>query len=184
MASCSFFSGLPLQQGKSMATVFWGEGGGMPHGQTINSDLYLHTRGTWRSLSGELDLTKMLLKSSFDTTTHVNTQVRKHMKQSQIWGTVFPYPPYSSDFTPSNLTSLEPSKLLSVEKVWENWGGYWRSEEVAASINFKMIQEGVRYSCLSLAQGCWSWWRLCRKIRSAIHLSSYPMNMFKELNNK
>jgi hypothetical protein len=35
-----------------------------------------------KGLSGELHLTKMLLKSSFDTTTHVNAQVRKHGKQS------------------------------------------------------------------------------------------------------
>ena len=42
--------------------------------------------------------------------------------------------------------------------------GYWRSKEVAASIKFKLIQDGERWSCFLLAQGCWIWWALFRKM--------------------
>jgi hypothetical protein len=39
----------------------------------------------WRSVSGDFDITKMLLKSSFNTT-HDHTRVLKHRKQSQYSG--------------------------------------------------------------------------------------------------
>lgn len=120
IASCNFFSRLPLQQGKSVATgFFWGgRGEGIQCGQTINWDLYIHTRGTCRSHSGEIDLTKMLLKSSFDTTTHVSTQDRKHRKQShKSEGLFFRTLHTAPILLPQISTSLEPSKLLCVEKV-------------------------------------------------------------------
>ena len=73
--------GYPFSMESPWLLFFFG-GGGMPRGQTINWDLYVHNRGTCSSLSGELVLTKMLPKSSFDTTTHGNSQFRKHRKQS------------------------------------------------------------------------------------------------------
>jgi hypothetical protein len=58
-------------------------------------------------------------------------------------------------------------------KAWERWRDYWKSEEVAVSTKFKLTgrgQEEERCSCFSLVHCCWSWWRLCRKMRCYIHL--------------
>jgi hypothetical protein len=62
--------------------------------------------------------------------------------------------------------------------------GSWRSKEVAASAEFKLVQEGDRCSCFLLVQGYWSRWSLCIKTSFVIHPSSYPISMLKELFNK
>jgi hypothetical protein len=81
---------------------------------------------------------------------------------------VLPHPPYSPDLAPLR---LPPLWCHPWEKVCEWWRGCWRREEVAASTKFTLVQEGDRWSWFSLAQGCWSWWRLCRKWGvSCIHL--------------
>lgn len=71
-----------------MATILLGCRGGIlidiiPHGQIINSDLYIQNLKSCKSISGEFNLTKMLLKSSFNVTMHNHTQVLKCRKQSQ-----------------------------------------------------------------------------------------------------
>jgi hypothetical protein len=58
-----------------------------------------------KSISGEFDLTKMLLKSSFNVTMHNHTQVLKCRKQSQNMDALFfSHPPYSPDLAPSDLS--------------------------------------------------------------------------------
>jgi hypothetical protein len=55
---------------------------------------------------------------------------------------------------------------------------------VAASAGFRLLQDGDACSYFLLGQGCWSWWRLCTKMRSVENISSYHMSMFKEFYNK
>ena len=153
-----------------------------PRGQTINSDLYIQTIETCRSLSGELDLRK---KYFWNPPSTRRTSTHKFENTG------------SNHTTPRNCCSAPTLQLRSCSRRFPHlWsltvvicGKIFGSddeviEEVAASIKFKLVQEGDRYSCLSLAQSCWSSWRLCRKMRCVIHPSSYPMNMLKELNNK
>jgi hypothetical protein len=52
-----------------------------------------------RSISGEFDLTKMVLKFSFNTTTHNDTQETI----TKLRRTVLPHTPHSSDLAPSEL---------------------------------------------------------------------------------
>jgi len=93
-----------------MATILSGCRGGIlvdiiPHGQIINSDLYIQNLKSCRSISGEFDLTKMLLKSSFSATMHNHIQVLKCRKQSQnLDGLLFSHPPYNPEFAPSDLS--------------------------------------------------------------------------------
>jgi hypothetical protein len=68
-----------------------------------------------RSISGESDLIKMLLKSSFNMTMHGNTHILKHMKQSQnLDGLFFPTHHTAHILLPQIFTSLEPSRMPSV----------------------------------------------------------------------
>lgn len=102
----------PFSRESPWPPLYWG-GGDAQRGQAINSALYIHTREPCRSLSGELGLTKMLLKSSSDTTTHGNTQVRKHRKQSHNWETFVSHPlPYIPDFAPSDLHVFVPLRVV------------------------------------------------------------------------
>jgi hypothetical protein len=55
---------------------------------------------------------------------------------------------------------------------------------VAVSAGYRLVQDGDTGSCFSLVQGYWSLRRLCRKMRSVVNTSSYPMSMFKEFYNK
>jgi hypothetical protein len=57
----------------------------------------------------------MLLKSSSDTTMHVNAQVRKHRKQSHS-SEVCSAPPYSPDLAPSDLHIVGAAKVVFCEK--------------------------------------------------------------------
>jgi len=56
----------------------------MPRGAAINSDLYLQALKILQKLfrSFVLDITAILLKSSFNTTKHSHIQVLKHRKLS------------------------------------------------------------------------------------------------------
>jgi hypothetical protein len=42
------------------------------------------------------------------------------------------------------------------------------TEKVIASTKFMLVREGHRWTCFILAQGFWSSWRLCRKMRYVI----------------
>jgi hypothetical protein len=82
---------------------------------------------------------------------------------------------------PEIFTSMQPSKMPSVGKGLGMMTS-WRNDEVA-KIKIKLMQEGDRRSCFSLAQGCWSWSTVRRKMRR-VYPSIYPINAFKELYNR
>jgi hypothetical protein len=84
---------------------------------------------------------------------------------------------------PQISTSSVPSKIPSMGKDLRVTR-LLKSEEVAASTGFRLVQNGDTCSCFSPAQGCESWQRLCRKMRSVLNTSSYPLSMFKEFYNK
>ena len=151
-----------LSGGKSMFTVSWNAEGVvlvdiMRRGQTRSVHSYL-TR--CRSTSGGNDLIKLLLKSFFNTTTHDRTQVWKHRQESQnLDGLFFPTYYTSQILLRQIATTLEPSKMPSVGKglgLVTRLNKKWRSEKVAASTEFKLLQEGHRCSSFSLKQGCGS----------------------------
>jgi hypothetical protein len=108
---------------------------------------------------------------------------------AQLWQitklewTVLPHPQTSS--CSLRLPPLwSPQRCHPWEKVWEWWRGCWRSG-CECRIQTGTVQDGGdTCSCFSLAQGCWSWWRLCRKIMNVVNTASYPMSMLEELYNK
>lgn len=85
------FKAIP-SAGKVKATVVWRAGGGgcrrgdsrRHYSKWSNhylSFLYIQTyTKSCRSVSGEFNLTRMLLKSTFNIKTHKHTQVSKHRK--------------------------------------------------------------------------------------------------------
>lgn len=114
-----------------------------------------------------------MLPKSFNVTNHDHTQVWKHWKQFKNSDG-----PYIPDLSPSYFYVFEAVKEVIRWKIFgsddEVIDGV---KKVAAKTKFEVVQEENRRSCFSLVQGCWSWWRLCRK-------SSYPMSILKELYNK
>ena len=115
------FKDIPLA-GKVMATVLWDAQevtsvSIMQRDQTTNSNRYSQTFKNCRTISAELDLTKMVLKSSFNMKTHNDTQVWKHRKQSQYSDELFFPTHHTAQFLPpQNYTSLETAKMSSTGK--------------------------------------------------------------------
>jgi hypothetical protein len=93
--------------------------------------------------------------------------------------TVLRHPPYSQDLTVADL------RLFGAHRYAVRGERFGRNgeiiEEVTVSTQFKLVEKGDSGSCFWLAQDCWSWWRLCRKVRCVVHPSSYPMSRFKEM---
>jgi hypothetical protein len=84
----------------------------------------------------------MLLKSSFNTTTHDHTQVWKHRKHSQISdGLFFPTHHAAQILLPKISISFGALK----DAILGKWFGSDDDviEEVASSTKFKPVQEGV-----------------------------------------
>jgi hypothetical protein len=137
-----------------------------------------------RSISGEFSLTYMWMKSSFSLVVCDYAQTWKPRTQSQ-----------NSDRSSSPTIQpasccLKFSSLWSSlrchqwGKAWEWWQGYWKNEEMSVSTKFRLTgrgQEEERCSCFLLVHCCWSWWRLCRKMRCIIHPCSLPVGMSGEL---
>ena len=139
-----------------------------------------------RSISREFDLTKILMNSSFSMTTYHHTHKFGNAGTNHKSWTVLPYPPNSPDLASWELCLFGAlTRCLPWEKVWEWWWWCsWRSVEVAINTEFRLVQEEDRCSCFLLVQGCWSWWRLCRKISRVLDTSSYCMSMLKDICNK
>ena len=120
----------------------------------------------WRSCSFVFYLTETLLKFYFSTTmqsTHKSENTGSNHKTQMDYSSqpttepifcALRFPPLSS-----------PQKFQMGENVLEGWRGYWRSEEVAASKKFKLVQEGDTWHLVSLKQGCWNWRTLRRNFR-------------------
>ena len=95
--------------------------------KTIISGLYLQHLKSCRCISGEFNLTRMLLQSSFITTTHDHTQKWEHRKQSQKSdGMFFILHPYIQDVAPSGFyffaavkDAISGKRLGSDDKVYE-----------------------------------------------------------------
>jgi hypothetical protein len=65
-----------------------------------------------RSISGEFNLTKILLKLSFNVTMHNHTQVGKYRKQSQKWDGIFFLTLLTAEILlPQISPSVEPSEM-------------------------------------------------------------------------
>ena len=135
-----------------------------------------------RSISGEFDLTKILMISSFSMTTYNHTHKFGNTGSNHKSWTVLPYPPISPDLASWELCLIGTlTRCHPWEKFWEWW---YVLEEVATNAEFRWVQEEDRCTCFLLVQGCWSWWRLCRKISCELHTSSYCMSMLKDICNK
>lgn len=95
--------------------------------------------------------------------------------------TAFPHLPYSLDLGRSDFHLFGALKDIIRGKRFGSNDGV--TEEVKKRLriqNSNGYQKGQMFWFLA-AQGCWSWWRLCWKIRCVIQPSSYLMTMFKEL---
>ena len=100
-----------------------------------------------RSVSGEFDLTQMLLKTSFSMTVHSHGMKTQEPVIKLGW-TVHFHPPYSPDF------SLEPSEMQSVGK---GLGAMTRLLKVLTSgckYKIRSVAERGNCSCFLLVQGC------------------------------
>jgi hypothetical protein len=145
----------------------------MPHGQNIKSNVYNQTLKTlqkrFRGVCPHKNVAEILLQHD-NARPHTNL---KHRNQSQNSDRLFVPAHHTAQILhPRFLPLLSPQICHPWETFWEWLRGYWTSEEVAASTTFKLLQ------------GCWSWWKSCRKIRYVVHPSSYPMNMSKEWYDK
>jgi histone-lysine N-methyltransferase SETMAR len=141
--------------GKVMATVFFGcrrhdsdrhHTTCKPLSQICKFKLF----ETCRSISGEFDLTKLLLKSSHNTRQHNHTQILKHGKQSKVCWTLLLHPPYSPDLAPSDFHLFRALKDAIHGK---RFGSDDKVTEVAVCINFKLAEKGDTCCCFMLAQG-------------------------------
>lgn len=138
------------------------------------------------SISGEFSPTYMLMKSSFSLTVHDHTQAWKHRTQSQNSDCSSTPTIQPTSCCLKFLPLWSPLRCHQWGKAWEWRRGYLKSEEVAVSTKYKLTgrgQEEERCSCVSLVHCCWSWWRLCRKVRCIIRPSSFPVGMLGELCN-
>ena len=91
-----------------MSTVFWDEEGVilvdiMPHGQTINSDLYIQTlkklQKRFRRVRPHKDVAEILLQHD-NARPHVSLKTQEAI--TKLGWAVLPHPPYSPDLAPSD----------------------------------------------------------------------------------
>jgi hypothetical protein len=106
--------------------------------------------------------------------TQPHTSLKMQEAITKLRWTFLPQHHTAQILLPQISTSLEPWKTQSAGKVWE-WWSYWRSGSECKIL----VQEGDRCSYFLLTQGCWSWQKLCQKMRS-----SYVTSTSKELYNK
>jgi histone-lysine N-methyltransferase SETMAR len=62
----------------------------------------------------------MLLKASFNMTTHDHTRLKTQEAITKLGWIVLPYPPYSPDLAPSDFHLFAALKDDHWEKVWES----------------------------------------------------------------
>jgi hypothetical protein len=162
-----------------MATVCWDVegvtlGGIMPHGQTINWDLYIQTLKTLQKHFGRVRPHKYVAEILLQ---HENAQRHTSLKTQEaitkLGQIVLPHPPYCPDLAPSEMPPVDKGLgvIMWLLKKWLR----------VQNLNWYKNRIGARFS---LAQGCWSWWRLCRKMKCVRHPSSYPISKIKALYNK
>jgi hypothetical protein len=104
-----------------------------------------------RSISGEFDLIKMFLKSSFNTTMHNHTQALKTHEAITKLGLFSPTHHTAQILLPQISTSSELSKTPSMGKRSESDD---EVTEVAACTKFNLVQERDSCSCFSRVQSC------------------------------
>jgi hypothetical protein len=90
----------------------------MPCGQTVTSDLYFRPLKPCRSVSREFELENVA--GIFSTTTHEHTRALEYRKQPKNpHGLFFPSHHTAQTLLHQISTSLEPSKMPFMIKVWE-----------------------------------------------------------------
>ena len=108
--------------------------------------------------------------------TQPHTSLKKEKASKKLGWTVNPHPPHGLNLTPSNFhffgTLKAPMEkgLRVMMRLMKKWLQVQNSNCYRKTIDTRF----------SLAQSCWSGWRLCRKTW-VTHPSSYPTSMFKEL---
>jgi hypothetical protein len=156
----------------------------MPCSQTINLDLYIQILKTlqkhFRRVWPHKNVAEILLQHD-NVPQHTSFKTRGAI--TKLRWTVVPHPPSSPGLSPSAFHLLQAlTRCLGVMRRLLKQG---RTEDVAVSTKFRLKLGEDSCSCLPMVQGCWSWWRLCRKNElCVIRPSSYHMSMFKESYNK
>ena len=126
------FKDIPLA-GKVMATVLWDAQevtsvSIMQWDQTTNSNRYSQTFKNCRTISAELDLTKMVLKSSFNMKTHKTHKFENTGNNHNTQMNCSSPPTTQPSSCPLRITPLwRLQRCHPREKVWDWWHGYWKS---------------------------------------------------------
>jgi len=165
-----------------MATILLGCRGGIlvhiiPHGQIINSDLYIQTL---KNLAKAFQESSTSQRCCWNPPAMWQCTIIHKFKNvgsnHRTWMHCFFPPTIQPRYWSFRFEPLWSPQRRHPWKVWQ-WGrGYLKSEEAAASTKSNLVQKRVRCPCFSLAQGSWSWWRLCTKIKCVMQPPTYPIS--------
>lgn len=98
-----------------------------------------------RSISDWVHPHIMLIKSSSNQKTLEQTQVWKHKKQSHNSDELLFLTHHSAQMCSLRFPLFwSPQRCSLWERAWGWWHGYWRSDQVAASTKFTLLQRGDR----------------------------------------